>query len=359
MKYAIALAVTVFLGPATLFAQVQSEASSSITLPSTGAERILLNGKVATEANTPPPESVKVTLVCGDGQAVGQGYSDAKGYFAINAKLSDRPLPAYSSRIDNDAMAPSNLSACELVANLAGYTAEPLRLMRSGDIGAVNVGTIVLHSVTPNQTFTVSLTSLAAPDKAKAAFEKGEEQKKKGKWSAAMESFRKAIAAYPKYALAWLELGRVQATQNDFVDARESFHQSINQDSKLSDGYVELAHLAAKQQQWPDLAGATDHLVQIHPESPEYWFLNSAANFNLGNMKQAEVSIARGLRLDSAQRLPQMEFLYGMILARKQDYQSAAAHISEYLKLSPQASDAMDAQRILVEVQKRGQLAAR
>ncbi len=336
MKYAIVLTVILLVGSVIVFAQLPPQASSaampgqapSAAMPGT-AGMLLLNGKVTTEANSPPPQSVNIALDCGDREEKAHAHSGI------------------------------DLGTCELIADLAGYKAEPLRITRTGDIGPVNVGTIVLRAATPNQTFTVSLTSLAAPDKAKAAFEKGEEQKKKGKWSAAIDSFRKAIAAYPKYALAWLELGRVQATQKDFVDARQSFHESVTQDSKLADGYVELAHLAAQQQQWQELAGATDHLVQIHPETAEYWFLSSAANFNLGNMKQAEVSIARGLRLDSAQRLPQMEFLYGMILARKQDYQSAAEHVSLYLKLSPQAADAKDAQRTLEELKKRSQLVAR
>ena len=366
MKYAIVLTVILLVGSVIVFAQLPPQASSaampgqapSAAMPGT-AGMLLLNGKVTTEANSPPPQSVNIALDCGDREEKAHAHSDSKGYFSISVPSSDHSSASYPSQVVKGGSSRIDLGTCELIADLAGYKAEPLRITRTGDIGPVNVGTIVLRAATPNQTFTVSLTSLAAPDKAKAAFEKGEEQKKKGKWSAAIDSFRKAIAAYPKYALAWLELGRVQATQKDFVDARQSFHESVTQDSKLADGYVELAHLAAQQQQWQELAGATDHLVQIHPETAEYWFLSSAANFNLGNMKQAEVSIARGLRLDSAQRLPQMEFLYGMILARKQDYQSAAAHLSAYLKLSPQASDAGDAQRMLVEVQKRGQLATR
>ena len=99
--------------------------------------------------------------------------------------------------------------------------------------------------------------------------------------------------------------------------------------------------------------------MQIHPETAEYWFLSSAANFNLGNVKQAETSVTKGMRLDSARQLPQLEYLYGLILARKQDYQSAAEHVSLYLKLSPQAPDAKDAQRTLEELKKRSQLATR
>ena len=366
MKYAIVLTVILLVGSVIVFAQLPPQASSaampgeapSTAMPGT-AGVLLLNGKVTTEANSPPPESVNISLECGSTEEMAHAHSDSKGYFSISVPSSGHSSSSYTSQVVKGGSSGIDLGTCELVANLAGYKAEPLHLTRTGDIGPVDVGTIVLHSVTPNQTFTVSLTSLAAPDKAKAAFEKGEEQKKKGKWSAAMDSFKKAIAAYPRYALAWLELGRVQATQKDFVDARQSFHESVTQDSKLADGYVELAHLAAQQQQWQELAGATDHLVQIHPETAEYWFLSSAANFNLGNLKQAETSVTKGLRLDSAHVVPQLEYLYGLILARKQDYQSAAEHVSLYLKLSPQAADAKDAQRTLEELQKRAQLATR
>jgi len=366
MKYAIVLAVILFVGPATIFAQLQPQASSA-AMPGeahsavTGgtAGMLVLTGQVTTEANFPPSESVNIALECGDRGPVAQAHSDSKGYFSISVPSSDDKSASYPSQIVNGRASGIDLAACELLADLAGYKAAPLRITRSGDIGPVNVGTIVLRAVTPNQTFTVSLTSLAAPDKAKAAFEKGEEQKKKGKWAAAMDSFRKAIAAYPRYALAWLELGRVQATQKDFVDARQSFHESVTQDSKLADGYVELAHLAAQQQQWQELADVTDHLVQIHPETAEYWFLNSAANFNLGNIRQAETSVTKGLRLDSTHQLPQLEYLYGLILARNQDYQSAAEHVSVYLTLSPQAADAKDAQRTLEQLKKRAQIATR
>ena len=366
MKYAVVLTVIFLVGSVIVFAQLPPQASSagmlgeapSAAMPGT-ARMLLLNGKVTTEANSPPPESVNISLVCGNTEEMAHAHSDSKGYFSISAPSSDHNSASYPPQVVKDGSSLIDLGTCELIADLAGYKAEPLRVTRAGDIGPVNVGTIVLRAIAPNQTFTVSLTSLAAPDKAKAAFEKGEEQKKKGKWSAAMDSFRKAIAAYPKYALAWLELGRVQATQKDFVDARQSFHESVTQDSKLADGYVELAHLAAQQQQWQELAGATDHLVQIHPETAEYWFLSSAANFNLGNIKQAETSITKGIRLDSSHQLPQLEYLYGLILARKQDYQSAAEHVSLYLKLSPQAPDAKDAQRTLEELKKRAQLATR
>ncbi len=155
-----------------------------------------------------------------------------------------------------------------------------------------------------------------------------------------------------------MELGRAQVKQNSFAEAQQSFRQAVTQDAKLTDGYAELARLALQQQQWRELADITDRLLQVSPDSsPEYWFLNSAANFNLGNMKQAETSIGHGLGLDPKHQLSQMEYLYALILARKQDYKSAAEHVSTYLRLSPHAKDAETAQKALDDFEKRAQFA--
>jgi tetratricopeptide (TPR) repeat protein len=67
---------------------------------------------------------------------------------------------------------------------------------------------------------------------------------------------------------------------------------------------------------------------------------------------QAESSVTRGLRLDPTHKLPQLEYLYGMILARRGDYNSAIAHMQTYLQLSPHASDSQNAQNKLAELQK-------
>lgn len=209
------------------------------------------------------------------------------------------------------------------------------------------------------QGFTVSVTSLEAPEKAKKAFNKGEQEIRKGRWQAACDYFKSAVAMYPRYALAWLELGRTQVRQNSFVEANESFKQAVTQDSKLTDGYVELARVAAQQKNWKELADTTEKLIQIEPESsPEYWFLNAAAYYNLADLERAETRITHGLRLDGRHQIPQMEYLYGLILGDKKDYKSAAEHIDAYLRLAPDSEDAEAARNARNAYLQRAQLVA-
>jgi tetratricopeptide (TPR) repeat protein len=199
---------------------------------------------------------------------------------------------------------------------------------------------------------------LATPEKARKAFNKGAEEERKGKLQAAYDHFKEAVTTYPRYALAWLELGRLQARQSSLVDAQESFRQAVTSDSSLTTGYVDFALVAAQQQNWQAVAEMTDTLVQRFPtSSPVYWFLNSAAYYNLGKMKEAESSITRALRLDPQRQLPQVEYLYGLILGNKKDYKSAAEHISAYLRLDPNSKDSVPARQVLAAYEQRAQMA--
>lgn len=280
------------------------------------------------------------------------------------------PLSLASKQPDNENVAAltgrldANESALPLPAGEVPHVSDPLiqtspRIRATLDFGDVTLPSLPMdprRSGDPR--FTVSVSSLAAPDKARKAFNKGEQAERKGKLEAAYDHFKEAVATYPRYALAWLELGRLQASQNRFVDAQESFRQAVTTDSSLTTGYVDFAMVAAQQKNWQAVAEMTDTLVQRFPESsPVYWFLNSAAYYNLGKMKEAESSITRALRLDPHRQLPQVEYLYGLILGNKKDYKSATEHISAYLRLAPNSTDSLPARQVLAAYQQRVQMA--
>ena len=161
------------------------------------------------------------------------------------------------------------------------------------------------------------------------------------------------MQVYPRFALAWLELGKAQIRQNDFAAAQQSFQQAATHDNDFTPAYIELAKMAVQQQNWKSLAYATDRIVQLSPQaSAQLWFLNAAAHFNLGNIAGAESSAERGLRLDPKHQVPQLEYLYGVILAGQQKYSDAITHIKAYLQLSPRAGDAQQAQQKLALLEK-------
>jgi cytochrome c-type biogenesis protein CcmH/NrfG len=322
-----------------------------------GQKPVTLTGKVSFEDGSTLGDRVSVVLQCGSDERA-RASTDREGNFVINLSVTGAPFDTNTSTGVEGKITPSvpelNWGQCELYGDAPGYASERLRMAGTQDVGVVQVGTLMMHPLAKSVGgFLVSVTSLQAPDKAKKNFEKGQEQEKKRKWAAARDYFLKAVEAYPRYALAWLELGRTQLKQNDFTQAQQSFYQATAQDPHLLEAYIQIATLAAHKQQWKELADATDHIVQLSPDSsPSFWFLNSAAHLNLGNISRAESSATRGLRLDGNHKVAQLEYLYGMILARRGDYKAAIPHLETYLRLSPNATDAQDAQTRLAEVRK-------
>jgi hypothetical protein len=308
-----------------------------------------LSGKVSVEGGADIMKDTVVVLDCGYGERA-RANVDSGGRFVL---MLDGGSSSLSAGFDGTHLNGS-LTGCSLRAEASRYESSTINL-QGNQSGVIEVGTIVISPVNQNEggEFIVSAASLAAPDKAKKDFTKGKDQAKKGRWAAACDSFRKAIQVYPRYAVAWLELGRAQLHQNNINDAQQSFVSATTQDSKLLPAYLELARLQAAQQQWKAMARTTENLVELAPQSSAvFWFLDSAANYNLQNLARAEKSAERGLRLDKAHRVPQLEYLYGLILATRQNYGVAVQHIKSYLQLSPSAQDAQEAQRRLTEFEK-------
>jgi lipoprotein NlpI len=359
MKWKVPIGGILLLFPTVLLSQMvmNPQSPASRAAQENNGRVVSVAGRVASDDGSAPAEKATVVLECGHEERA-RTSTDGRGEFIFSLTLIDSvPVRRFVPEPPGFISAQS-WSDCELYGDAAGYRSERVHMFGVPDGNVVQAGTIALHPLATENSFAVSVTSLAAPDKAKRAFEKGREQEKKGKWAAACDYFKRAIEAYPRYALAWLELGRAQVKQSAFSEAQESFHQAVTQDSRFMDGYVELARLAAEQKQWKDLADATEHLVQLWPDSsPQYWFLNSAANFNMGDVQRAETSAARGLRLDTKHQVPQLEHLYATILASRQDYDAATEHIKTYLRLSPHADDAQAAQDKLVAWQKLAQSA--
>jgi tetratricopeptide (TPR) repeat protein len=315
---------------------------------------VALMGKVATEDGSDLQLDTVVILQCGNDDRAST-HTDGKGEFSLVVASEESALGASSQPNLNTKEV--DLNMCELRAEASGYRSEQLQLAGEHLIGIVQVGTIVLHPIAGTSSaegFAISATSLAAPDKAKKDFQKGQEQAKKGKWAAAGEYFRKAVQTYPRYALAWLELGRTQMQQHDFAEAQQSFQQATAQDSNLIPAYMELARVAVEQKQWKSLADATDRILELSPDSAAtFCFLNAAAHFNMGNVSRAEASVTRGLRLDVKHEVPQLEYLYGMVLVKQQNYEAAIAHLKAYLQLAPKAADAQQAQQKIAAIEKQ------
>ncbi len=171
------------------------------------------------------------------------------------------------------------------------------------------------------------------------------------KWDEAEPLLAKAVEIFPRFAVAWFDLGRVQFHKHDDAQARHSFEQSIAADPKYVNPYRGLAELDLQQKQWQALVTVTRQLLALNPVSfPDAWLRNSLGNYYLYNFPEAEKSARQGMKVDDQHQVPKLEYLLGVILLQKREYQEAATHIQNYLKFATQPAEIEEAQKQLAEI---------
>jgi tetratricopeptide (TPR) repeat protein len=316
---------------------------------------VFLTGKVQLEDGSPVPGSVLLQLDC-SGQIHTEAYSDVNGGFSFRLNASGQsdqgivPMPS-------DAMAPipqRSWQACDLLAQAPGYRSDKISLSNLvGQTGQVLLGAIIMRPIATAPGFMISAADAHVPGNARKDFQKGQTEARKGKWAAARERFQKAIALYPRFATAWLALGSIQTQEGNFSGARQSFNQALQVDSRLVSAYVGISRIAATEGRWQELADSTSHLLEINPVSfPQFWFLNSVANFNLQHFAAAESSVLRSMSLDARRSIPKNDYLLGRILAVRHDYAGAIEHLKAYLATAASDPAAPDARKQLAEYER-------
>ncbi len=334
---------------------------------------IFLEGKVVLDDGTPPPDNIVIERVC-NGRPRPEGYTNSKGQFSFqvgqnSAMMSDASFsgpgqfggmpgagrPSNNSIGANRAgtLNDNSMMGCELRANLPGFTSSTVNLSGHRALDSPDVGTIILHRLAKVDGFTFSATSAYAPKDAKKAYDKGRDALKKEKTEEAEKQFTKAVEVYPKYAMAWYELGRIYEGQKKTDEAQKAFASALKADSKYVSPYAELTRMAGRSQDWEHTLEYSEKLLKLNPYlSPEVYFYNAVANYNLKNFDAAETSTRAALKMDTEHRAPRLNQLMGVILAQKQDYAGAADNLRTYLTLAPDSADAPMVKKQLADVEK-------
>lgn len=323
---------------------------------------LFVSGKVRVDDGSELTDPATIESLC-NGNRHFEAYTDRKGNFSFqfgqqrNMDTSDVATtsenPGIPGRQQTALQLRRDLQECELVAVLPGFTSQMVELASVDPTQSTDIGTIVLHRLAHVEGLTLSATTAMAPHKAKKAYDKGRDLEQKKKWAEAEKKFQEAAQLYPRFAAAWLELGRVQLQSKDLTGARESLQKSVAADPQFVSPHEILAALNFQQRQWQQAADESGAVLRLNPLSfPQDWFYNSAANYYLGHYDVAEKSARRGLQSDVDHHIPRLEYLLGVILAQKHDYQGAAEHMRNYVRLAPKAADVAQVNQQIAELDK-------
>jgi tetratricopeptide (TPR) repeat protein len=338
-----------------------------------GARPIYISGKVAMQDGTAMSQ-ITIERVCG-GIAKTVAYTDSKGHFSFqwgdrNMIVTDASdagsgrsrssgsggFGSAQSAGGGSALASdpfgNRMMNCELRANVPGFTSDTVDLFNRRTADNPDVGLIVLHRMAGVEG-SISVTSMLAPKDAKKAYDHGLQSLLKNKPNDAAKDFEKAVTVYPQYADAWVSLGKLRLQQQSIEGAKAALLKAMAADPKLVVPYMELGLLAAKDANWQESGKYLDRAVELDPvDFPQAWYADAVANYNLEKYDAAEKASRAAVKLDPRHVNPRSCYLLGLVLTEKHDYAGAAAELTTYIKLAPNAPDLAEAKNRLADLEK-------
>lgn len=289
-----------------------------------------LIGNVAVAGAALPWDPIPVTVTC-DGKARYTTSTEPTGFFMIR-----RPDAAGSTTIQaNPKPVADQYVGCNVDASLPGFNSSTLSIGTRHVLDSVNIGTITLRREEGSGDSALSGTSASAPKDAAKSFDKARSEWIDSKPDRAQRDLQKAVEIYPQYAEAWYQLGKFQEAAKP-LEAWNSFSKAVAADPKFALPYEHLAVLAAQAGKWQEVVDATNHELALNPRGTlEIWYYNAWGNFQLKNVDVAETSATKSLSMDPLHVQLATEQLLAVILAQKQDLPGALQHLRDCLTYFP------------------------
>jgi len=308
-----------------------------------------LLGKVVVEGEPLPWGPLLVTVTC-SGKVVYTTQSDAKGNFAIVSVT----LPgALGKQGDSQRQMETHFEGCLVQGAIAGFRSTVVTLTQSNLRDQPEIGTLMLSRIGRDSATTLSRTTETAPANAVKFFEKARDEMLQRNTDGAERDLKKAVQTDPNFAEAWLQLGKLQVT-SDPQAARDSFSKALAADPEFVLPYEQRAVLAAQSGNWQEVLDNTNHMAQLFPEgTPESWYLNAMANYQLGKPDVAEASAVKSLALDPRHSVLNTEQLLAVILAGKGNFAGALEHLRSSLTYVPPGPNADLLKQQIAQLERR------
>jgi Tfp pilus assembly protein PilF len=288
-------------------------------------------GKLAMEGEPLPWQPLLVAVEC-KGTIVNLTQTDLQGRFVIRFVDSHGidPTPADAQR-----QMETHYEGCAVRASLTGFHSSEKILTVRNFRDETDLGTILLSPEDRGGGTEVSSTTKAAPGNAMKAFEKARAAWLEQNADGAQRNLKKAVELYPAFAAAWVQLGKIQEA-SDPAAARDSFSKALAADPKFVLPFEQLAALAAQDEKWQEAVDNTSRALQLDSAgTPQLWYYDGLAKFQLGKTDDALASATKGLAIDPRHSVPNTEQLLAVILARKADYAGAIEHLKSCLTYAP------------------------
>jgi VWFA-related protein len=303
---------------------------------------LMLHGKVTMEDGSVPTRTVGIERFCGE-TTERVSSTNAKGEYIWRDRVDLRPSQTRMANtlegglfggMTMDAL-PS--SSCIIRAVLAGYQSNAIQIAGMNAFSNPALPTLVLsrRGAAPS----LDTYSTAVPRNVAAPWGRAEKEIQRKNWPDAEKQLRDVVKAAPKFAVGWEMLGDVLQMSLKPADAQEAYQQAVTINPKLLPPYLMLARLKMADHDWEGTEKIAEALITADTkhEYPEGLVFQATARFQLKNLDGALTSVEEAIRQDKNHDVPLAEYIYGLVLEAKKEYDSARTHITRFLEMDPKS----------------------
>ena len=196
---------------------------------------------------------------------------------------------------------------------------------------------------------TTTANELRVPADAKKYFMKGMEALYQHDYPTAIDSFQKAVAAYPLYDAAYDNLGVTYMQLGQTGKARAAFEHAVELNDKNADADRNCARLLLTDKDNARAIELLNKALTIEPQDPASLTLISVAQLRTGDV---DAALQNALKVHQLQHegYALAHYVAGRAYEVKQQYPKAAAEYEAYLQESPQGPEAQQVRSALARV---------
>jgi tetratricopeptide (TPR) repeat protein len=179
----------------------------------------------------------------------------------------------------------------------------------------------------------VSVTTLAAPKKARNAFLKAERAllQQPQQLEKAETALLQAVESHESYAAAWSLLGKIQLAEGRRDEARTSFLRAVAADPGFLEPHADLARLRLEDNDWAGLEASARVMTRTNPHFTLGHLYLGVAYFNQNAPETAEKHALNALATEDVKLFPEVHHLLGQICEQRGDRRRAAEHFRAYM----------------------------
>jgi hypothetical protein len=244
-----------------------------------------LRGNVTLAEGALPWDAIPVVVMC-DGKAKFTTTTDSHGDFVI-ARV--QPV-ASTTIIGTEKSLVGQLVGCSVSAVLPGFDSSQLTIANRDVLAHPNIGTITLKRESGAAGTAVSTTTATAPKSAMKSFEKARSEWLDNKPGRAQRGLQRAVEIYPQFAEAWYQLGKIQEKLKSPA-ARESFSKAVAADPEFALPYERMVPISAQAEKWAEVIDETNRALELNPRGTlDLWYYNALGNYHRKSLDMAETS---------------------------------------------------------------------